>query len=111
MPNEKKLGWGFIGASDIAKTRMLEAINAQPDSHVAAVMSSNPERAREYAAENGIPSAYSSLRSPLWNPQKTEGLCLFLTTVNSCSVSKGCISFKPQPTNSKLQTPNSKLEL
>ena len=68
MPNEKKLGWGFIGASDIAKTRMLEAINTQPDSYVAAVMSSNPERARQYAAENGIPSAYSSVDDLLADP-------------------------------------------
>jgi len=68
MPNEKKIGWGFIGASDIAKTRMLEAINAQPDSYVAAVMSSNPQRAGQYAAENGIPGAYSSVDDLLADP-------------------------------------------
>jgi 1,5-anhydro-D-fructose reductase (1,5-anhydro-D-mannitol-forming) len=68
MLNEKKLGWGFIGASDIAKTRMLEAINSQPDSSVTAVMSSSPERARRYAAENGIPRAYSSIDDLLADP-------------------------------------------
>ena len=31
------LGWGLIGASDIAQTRMIPAINAQPDSRVVAV--------------------------------------------------------------------------
>lgn len=68
MLSEKKLGWGFIGASDIAKTRMLEAINSQPDSSVTAVMSSSPERARRYAAENGIPRAYSSIDDLLADP-------------------------------------------
>ena len=61
MPKNKTLGWGFIGASDIAKTRMLEAVNAQPDSRVTAVMSSSPERAKQYAVENGIPNAYTSV--------------------------------------------------
>lgn len=40
------LGWGLIGASDIARTRMAAAINGQPDSRVVAVMSSQAERAR-----------------------------------------------------------------
>jgi hypothetical protein len=51
-----------------AKTRMLEAINSQPDSSVAAVMSSSPEPARGYAAENGIPRAYSSIDDLLADP-------------------------------------------
>jgi 1,5-anhydro-D-fructose reductase (1,5-anhydro-D-mannitol-forming) len=68
MPNQKKLGWGFIGASDIAKTRMLEAINAQPDSSVVAVMSSNPDRAKQYAADNGIPHHYSAVDDLLADP-------------------------------------------
>jgi hypothetical protein len=47
---------------------MLDAINVQPDSYVAAVMSSSPERAGQYAAENGIPSAYSSVNDLLADP-------------------------------------------
>ena len=39
MSNGRQLGWGLIGASDIARTRMIEAIRAQPDSDVVAVMS------------------------------------------------------------------------
>jgi 1,5-anhydro-D-fructose reductase (1,5-anhydro-D-mannitol-forming) len=62
------LGWGLIGASDIAKTRMIEAINAQPDSRVVAVMSSSAERAKQYAAENQIPNAYSTLDAILNDP-------------------------------------------
>jgi 1,5-anhydro-D-fructose reductase (1,5-anhydro-D-mannitol-forming) len=53
--------WGLIGASTIAKDRMITAIRAQADGEVAAVMSSSPERAASYAKEHGIPQAFSSL--------------------------------------------------
>ncbi len=65
MTDRKKLGWALIGASDIAKTRMIEAINGQPDSEVVAVMSSSEERARSYAAENRIPRSYASVEAVL----------------------------------------------
>jgi predicted dehydrogenase len=68
MAAKRNLGWGLIGASDVAKTRMIEAINSHPDSSVVAVMSSNPERAERYARENGIPSFYSSVESLLGDP-------------------------------------------
>jgi 1,5-anhydro-D-fructose reductase (1,5-anhydro-D-mannitol-forming) len=62
------LGWGLLGASDIAKTRMIEAINGQPDSSVAAVMSTSEERAKSYAAENAIPRYYASVEGLLADP-------------------------------------------
>jgi 1,5-anhydro-D-fructose reductase (1,5-anhydro-D-mannitol-forming) len=64
----KELQWALIGASDIAKTRMIQAINAQPHSRVAAVFSSNADRANAYAAENGIPKAYHELGKLLGDP-------------------------------------------
>src|SRR5437868_1364215 len=67
-PATKELQWALIGASDIAKTRMIPAINAQPDSQVAAVFSTNAERAGAYAAENGIPKAYDVLSKLLGDP-------------------------------------------
>jgi 1,5-anhydro-D-fructose reductase (1,5-anhydro-D-mannitol-forming) len=69
MADSKKLGWGLIGASDIAKTRMIEAINGQPDSAVVAVMSTSEERAKRYAAENGIPRHYVSVEALLADPE------------------------------------------
>ena len=69
MTDTKKLGWGLIGASDIAKTRMIEAINGQPDSAVVAVMSTSEERAKRYAAENGIPRYYASVEAVLADPE------------------------------------------
>ena len=53
--------WGLIGASTIARQFMINAIRAQEGGEIAAVMSSNPERATAYARENGIPSAVSTL--------------------------------------------------
>jgi len=62
------LGWGLLGASDIAKTRMIEAINGQPDSSVVALMSTSEERAKSYAAENAIPRYYASVDGLLTDP-------------------------------------------
>ncbi|RUV71277.1 MAG: Gfo/Idh/MocA family oxidoreductase [Mesorhizobium sp.] len=53
--------WGLIGASTIARQFVINAIRAQPNSEIAAVMSSSPERATAYAKENGIPLAVSKL--------------------------------------------------
>jgi 1,5-anhydro-D-fructose reductase (1,5-anhydro-D-mannitol-forming) len=69
MTDRKKLGWGLIGASDIAKTRMIEAINGDPDSAVMAVVSSSEDRAKRYAAENGIPKSYTSVASLVADPE------------------------------------------
>jgi 1,5-anhydro-D-fructose reductase (1,5-anhydro-D-mannitol-forming) len=53
--------WGLIGASTIARQFMIGAIRAEGEGEVAAVMSSSPERATAYAAEHGIPAAFSTL--------------------------------------------------
>jgi len=62
------LGWGLIGASTIAREWMVAAINAQPDGHVAAVLSSDPARARRFAADHAIPHSYDTLDALLADP-------------------------------------------
>ncbi|MBV8588439.1 MAG: Gfo/Idh/MocA family oxidoreductase, partial [Verrucomicrobia bacterium] len=69
MNQDIRLRWGLIGASNIAKTYMIDAINAQPDSQVVAVLSSNAERAKSYADENGIGRSYNSLEAFLADPE------------------------------------------
>ena len=64
----EKLGWGLIGASTIAKEHMIGAIRAQPDGEVAAVMSSDAARGRQYAAANGIANSYASVETLLADP-------------------------------------------
>ena len=66
---ERQLRWALVGASDIAKTRMIQAINAQPDSRVEAVFSANPQRGKAYADENGIPRAFNDLSELLSDPE------------------------------------------
>lgn len=53
--------WGLIGASTIARQFMIDAIRAEGNGEVSAVMSSSPQRVASYAKENGIPAAFSSL--------------------------------------------------
>jgi 1,5-anhydro-D-fructose reductase (1,5-anhydro-D-mannitol-forming) len=65
MNEDKILKWGIVGASNIARSWMINAINAQPDAKVVAVYSSNPQRAKSYAEETGIPKFYTSLESLL----------------------------------------------
>jgi 1,5-anhydro-D-fructose reductase (1,5-anhydro-D-mannitol-forming) len=62
-----KPGWGLIGASTIAKEHMIGAIRAQ-GGEVVAVMSSDAERGRAYAAANGIPQSYDSVEALLADP-------------------------------------------
>ena len=69
MPRtQTPITWGLIGASDIAKTRMIPAIRSRPDSAITAVLSSSAERAKSYAAENSIPKAYHDLDDFLQDP-------------------------------------------
>jgi 1,5-anhydro-D-fructose reductase (1,5-anhydro-D-mannitol-forming) len=60
----KPVRWGLIGASTIAKEWMIGAIRAA-GGEVVAVMSSDPSRARGYAAENGIANATDDLAALL----------------------------------------------
>ena len=68
MRSTPALGWGLIGTSDIAATRMIPAIAAQPDSRVATVMSSTIERARRFAHDHDVPRTYDRLEDLLADP-------------------------------------------
>jgi 1,5-anhydro-D-fructose reductase (1,5-anhydro-D-mannitol-forming) len=62
------IGWGLIGASTIAREWMVDAIRAQPGNDVVAVMSTDPERARRFSAEQRIAGAYSDVQALLADP-------------------------------------------
>ena len=88
MPSLK---WALIGASDIAKTRMIPAIRSQQDSAITAVLSSNPERAKSYAAENSIPKAYHDLDEFLRDP----GIdVVYISTTNELHASQAIAAAK-----------------
>ncbi|MEO1225559.1 MAG: Gfo/Idh/MocA family oxidoreductase [Pseudomonadota bacterium] len=57
--------WGLIGASNIARQYVIDAIRSQPNGQVVAVMSSSMDHAKSYAAENDIPAAYDDVSALL----------------------------------------------
>ncbi|MEZ4708512.1 MAG: Gfo/Idh/MocA family oxidoreductase [Caldilineaceae bacterium] len=63
-----KLGWGLIGASTIAHTWMVGAINTQPDSQVVSIMSSSPLRAQQFARTQQIAHHCTALDDLLADP-------------------------------------------
>lgn len=91
MNNSQPLRWGLIGASNIAKTYMINAINAQPDSEVVAVLSSSPERAKRYAEENRIAKHYHSLEPLLADPDIDV---VYISTTNELHKSQAIAAAK-----------------
>lgn len=82
--------WGLIGASTIARQFMIDAIRAQADGEVAAVMSSNPERAKIYAGENGVPLGVSTLDALLG-----AGIdAVYISTTNELHLEQGLSAIK-----------------
>lgn len=73
------IGWGFIGASTIAKEWMIDAVRAQRGHDVVAVMSSNLQRGQAYAEENNIAKAYDNLSELLADPAVN---CVYVSTTN-----------------------------
>ncbi len=69
MADGKQLGWGLIGASNIARSHMIPAINGDQHSRVVGVVSKDTNRARTFAAENGVPTAYDSVDNLLADPE------------------------------------------
>jgi 1,5-anhydro-D-fructose reductase (1,5-anhydro-D-mannitol-forming) len=68
MHMERKLGWGLVGASTIAREWMIDAIRAQPGNDVVAVLSSDAKRGAAYAAEHGIGASVTSIDALLATP-------------------------------------------
>src|SRR5580700_10267985 len=85
------LNWGLIGASDIAKTRMIPAIRSQPDSGITAVLSSSAERGKQYADENKIPKAYHDLDAFLQDPEIDV---VYISTTNELHASQAIAAAK-----------------
>jgi 1,5-anhydro-D-fructose reductase (1,5-anhydro-D-mannitol-forming) len=69
MTDQRTIKWGIIGASYIGKTAMIPAIKALPDARVVSLYSSDPDRGRRYAEENGIHGCHSSLDAFLADPE------------------------------------------
>jgi 1,5-anhydro-D-fructose reductase (1,5-anhydro-D-mannitol-forming) len=75
----KAIGWGLIGASTIAREWVIGAIRAQPGNEVVAVMSSDAERGRKFAADQKIPASGTDLTALLANPKVNA---VYISTTN-----------------------------
>ena len=62
------LGWALVGASTIAHEWMIDAIRAQPDQAVVAVLSGSTERGTAFAALHGLKASYTSMPALLADP-------------------------------------------
>lgn len=75
----KTTGWGFIGASTIAREHMVAAVRAQVGHEVVALASSNMERAAAFAHELQIARPYDSVQTLLSDP---EVQVVYISTTN-----------------------------
>lgn len=82
--------WGLIGASTIARQFMIGAIRAQPNSEIASVMSSSPDRATSYAKENGIPLAVATLDGLL----NSDIDAVYISTTNELHLEQALAAIK-----------------
>jgi 1,5-anhydro-D-fructose reductase (1,5-anhydro-D-mannitol-forming) len=69
MENRLNTGWGLIGASTVAREHMVKAIRAQEGQIVEAVFSTSMDRAKAFATDCQIPTAYDSLDALLADPK------------------------------------------
>ncbi len=64
----KRIGWGLVGASTIAREWIVGAIRAQPGNEVVAVMSADPGRGKAFAHANQIAASYATIDALLRDP-------------------------------------------
>jgi 1,5-anhydro-D-fructose reductase (1,5-anhydro-D-mannitol-forming) len=65
---DRGLGWGLVGASDIAASSIVPGVRAQRASRVVAVHSRSPQRGAAYAARHGIARSHPTLEALLADP-------------------------------------------
>ncbi len=58
-----KMNWGLIGASNIAREWLTDAINAHPNCQVVSVLSNDADRGAEYASQLDLQSCHTDLTS------------------------------------------------
>jgi 1,5-anhydro-D-fructose reductase (1,5-anhydro-D-mannitol-forming) len=75
----KRIGWGLIGASTIAREWMVDAIRAQSGNEITAVMSADPGRGKAFAEANHIAASYTSIQALLADPHVDA---VYISTTN-----------------------------
>ena len=75
----KRIGWGLIGASTIAREWMIDAIRTQVGNEVVAVMSADSGRGKTFAEANHIPASHLSVDELLADPNVDA---VYISTTN-----------------------------
>jgi Oxidoreductase family, NAD-binding Rossmann fold len=86
------VGWGLIGASNVAREWVIGAIRSQPGNQVVTVMSSDADRAATYAKTNDIPGHCTSLDAVLSDPRVDA---VYISTTNELHKAAGFICATP----------------
>jgi 1,5-anhydro-D-fructose reductase (1,5-anhydro-D-mannitol-forming) len=76
---EKKIRWGLLGASNIAKEWLCAAINNNPDCEAVSVFSANEKRGAEWATQLGLRRSYTNLNEFLSDPEMDA---VYISTTN-----------------------------
>lgn len=64
----KRIGWGLMGASTIAREWMIDAIRSQSGNEIVAVMSADAGRGKAFAQANHIAASYPTVDALLADP-------------------------------------------
>lgn len=97
----RKIRWALIGASQIARQYMVEAIREQADGEVLAVVSGDSERGRRFAEAFDIPNSYGSVDQMLANAEidavyiSTTNELHYAQTLASAAAGKHVLCEKP----------------
>ena len=75
----KRIGWGLIGASTIAREWVIDAIRAQTGNEIVAVMSADPARSKAFAQANRIAASYVAVEDLLADPKVDA---VYISTTN-----------------------------
>ena len=75
----RKLVWGLIGGSTIARQHMVRAIQAEPGSRIGWIASGCRVRAEEFATDSGISRATDRVGDVLADPEVT---CVYISSTN-----------------------------
>jgi 1,5-anhydro-D-fructose reductase (1,5-anhydro-D-mannitol-forming) len=75
----KRIGWGLIGASTIAREWVIDAIRVQSGNEIVAVMSADPARGKAFAEANRIAASHASVEALLADPKVDA---VYISTTN-----------------------------
>jgi xylose dehydrogenase (NAD/NADP) len=69
LKKNRTIRWGVLGTANIGRVAVIPAIQASKGNELVSIASRNVEKARDFAAKNGIPNSCGSYQELLDNPE------------------------------------------